>query len=333
MHRAHRIDVVQLELARPFTIAHGSSSHRETVIIEIDGGAGEAATVPYMGERTEDTVEALKGLMPLLGFRTQSVQDIQAQLSALSPAVACAADMALLDHVGKSLGQPLWELVGAPAPTTFETSLTIAMDAPDEMAARVREMPAAIYKVKVGGPHDEEALEAIRGSTNARLRLDANGGWSRERAADLLPRLQRFEIELVEQPFPTSEDASLGWLKAQGYGVPIFADESVGRLSDVSRIAPSVDGIVVKLRKFGGVRATVEAIQLARTLGLRVMVSCMIESSLAVTAAAHLARMCDLVDLDAPLLVRNDPYLGVTYQGSQGYVPSGVGIGAIRRNP
>ena len=333
MHGAHRIDVVQLELERPFTIAHGSSSHRETVIIEVDGGAGEAATVPYMGERTADTVEALKGLLPLLESRTRSIQDVHAQLSNFSPAVSCAADMALFDHLGRSLEQPLWELVGAPAPTPFETSLTSAMDAPDEMAARVREMPAAIYKVKAGGPQDEEAIEAIRGSTNARLRLDANGGWSRERAAVLLPRIKRFEIELVEQPFSPSDDVSLGWLKAQGFGIPVFADESVGRLADISRIAPNVDGIVVKLRKLGGVRATVEAIKLARTLGLQVMIGCMIESSLAVTAAAHLARMCDLVDLDAPLLIRNDPYLGVTYQGLQGHVPSGVGIGAIRRNP
>lgn len=331
-HGARRIQVLPLELRHPFAIAHGISSVRETVVLEVDGGAGEAATVPYLGEGTVDTLAALEELAPHLESRIRAVEEIRVPPHVSSRAAACAADMALFDGLGKALGRPLWDLVGAPEPLPFETSLTIAMGTPDEMAARVREMPATIYKVKVGGPHDEEALEAIRGVTNARIRLDANGGWSPERAVEIIPRLERFDIEMVEQPIATSDDASLGRLKGLGIGVPIFADESVARLADVDRIAPHVDGIVVKLRKCGGVRATVEVMQRARALGLRVMIGCMIESSLAVTAAAHLAGMCDLVDLDAPQLIRNDPFLGVTYQGSQCRVPSGAGIGAVRRD-
>jgi len=332
MQSRGRIDRVQLELARPFTIAHGSSTHRDTVIVEIDGGAGEAAIVPYMGEGTAEVVAAIERLLPQVGQDARSVEDPHLPVRIESRAATCALDMALLDRAGKAMGRPLWDLVGLREPEPVETSVTIAMDTPDRMVSQVRETPASIYKVKVGGYNDEESVEAIRGATNARLRLDVNGGWTRERAAELLPRLKRFDIELVEQPLPPAEDNALGWLKAQDYGIPIFVDESVSRVDDIARVAPGVDGIVVKLRKLGGVRAAIEAVHLARRCGLHVMISCMIESSLAVTAAAHLAQLCDLVDLDAPLLIRNDPYLGVTYQGSRCSIPSGSGIGAIRRN-
>jgi L-alanine-DL-glutamate epimerase-like enolase superfamily enzyme len=213
----------------------------------------------------------------------------------------------------------------------IETSFTIAMDTPDEMAARARAADASILKLKMGGVDDEACVEAVRGVTNARLWLDANGGWSREQAAFLIPRLTRFKIELVEQPLAAKDRDGFAWLRAQHVGVPIFADESVSEMKDIDSLADSVDGVVIKLRKFGGVRPALAAIERARTLGLRTMMGCMIESSLAVTAAAHLALRCDLADLDAPLLIRNDPFSGLTYHGSAVHLPSGAGIGAVPR--
>jgi L-alanine-DL-glutamate epimerase-like enolase superfamily enzyme len=205
------------------------------------------------------------------------------------------------------------------------------MDTPDEMARRARAAEVPILKLKMGGVDDEACVEAVRGVTNATLRLDANGGWSREEAARLIPRLARFKIELVEQPLAVADRDGFAWLRAQQIGVPIFADESVSTVEGVDALAQGVDGIVIKLRKFGGLLPARAAIERARSLGLRTMMGCMIESSLAVTAAAHLALHCDLADLDAPLLIRNDPFSGLMYRGSAVLLPPGPGIGAVPR--
>ena len=323
--------VERLELVNPWRIAHGVSTERTTVILERDGGYGEAAIVPYLGESSAEILAALSSFAsnrlehPRAGYRVDEVDGIA------SRGAQCALDLALHDAEARARGEPLWKILGINAVTHIETSFTIAMDTPDEMARRAREANASILKLKMGGVDDEACVEAVRGVTNATLRLDANGGWSREEAARLLPRLARFKIELVEQPLSVADGEGFAWLRAQQIGVPIFADESVSTLEGVDSLAQNVDGIVIKLRKLGGLRQAHAAIERARSLGLRTMMGCMIESSLAVTAAAHLALLCDLADLDAPLLIRNDPFSGLTYRGSAVLLPPGAGIGAVPR--
>ena len=323
--------VVRLELVNPWRIAHGVSTERSTVIIERDGGYGEAAIVPYLGESSTEILAAIDSL-PVSHAKNDDAEvrgDVIRTLA--SRGAQCALDLASLDAEGQIRGEPLWRLLGVNAVAPIETSFTIAMDTPDEMATRARAADASILKLKMGGSDDEACVEAVRGVTNARLRLDANGGWSREEAARLIPRLARFKIELVEQPLAVADRDGFAWLRAQQIGVPIFADESVSTVEGVDALAQNVDGIVIKLRKFGGIRPALAAIERARTLGLRTMMGCMVESSLAVTAAAHLALRCDLADLDAPLLIRNDPFSGLTYRGSAVQLPSGAGIGAVPR--
>jgi L-alanine-DL-glutamate epimerase-like enolase superfamily enzyme len=301
------------------------------VIIERDGGYGEAAIVPYLGESSTEILAAIDSL-PVSHAKNDDAEvrgDVIRTLA--SRGAQCALDLASLDVEGQIRGEPLWRLLGVNAVAPIETSFTIAMDTPDEMATRARAADASILKLKMGGSDDEACVEAVRGVTNARLRLDANGGWSREEAARLIPRLARFKIELVEQPLAVADRDGFAWLRAQQIGVPIFADESVSTVEGVDALAQNVDGIVIKLRKFGGLRLAYAAIERARSLGLRTMMGCMIESSLAVTAAAHLALRCDLADLDAPLLIRNDPFSGLTYRGSAVQLPSGAGIGAVPR--
>jgi L-alanine-DL-glutamate epimerase-like enolase superfamily enzyme len=323
--------VVRLELVNPWRIAHGVSTERSTVILERDGGYGEAAIVPYLGESSTEILAALASFGSnhlehvRVGVRGDGVDSIT------SRGAQCAVDLALHDAEGRARGEPLWKVLGINAASPIETSFTIAMDTPDEMARRARAAEASILKLKMGGVDDEACVEAVRGVTNATLRLDANGGWSREEAARLIPRLARFKIELVEQPLAVADRDGFAWLRAQQVGVPIFADESVSTVEGVDALAESVDGIVIKLRKFGGLRLAHAAIERARSLGLRTMMGCMIESSLAVTAAAHLALRCDIADLDAPLLIRNDPFSGLTYRGSAVLLPPGAGIGAVPR--
>ena len=326
-----RTRIESLELLHPFTIAHGRSLVRETVIVEVADGSGEGAIVPYLGEPAAEVVAAIQRAAAALPTEIDRIEDTLIPAELGSKAAACAIEMALFDHIGKRHGVPLGGLIEAPRRERLETSITVAMDTPDRMAARVREAHAPIYKIKVGGDADEEALEAIRGVTNARLRLDANGGWSRDRAAALIPRLERFGVELIEQPCSPSDPGAFEWLASRGFRMPIFADESVGSLAELVELAPHLDGVVVKLRKFGGIGAAREAIRVARSHGLQIMMGCMIESSLAVTAAAHLAQLCDLVDLDAPLLIGNDPYVGVTYRDFRLELPGRPGIGAVPR--
>jgi len=326
-----RVQVVRLQLQNPWRIAHGVSTERSTVILERDGGYGEAAIVPYLGESSAEILAAIDSLS--LGRAKSDDADVRGDAigSLASRGAQCALDLASLDAEGQIRGEPLWKVLGVNTVAPIETSFTIAMDTPDEMATRARAADASILKLKMGGSDDEACVEAVRGVTNARLRLDANGGWSREEAARLIPRLARFKIELVEQPLAVEDRDGFAWLRAQQTGVPVFADESVSSVADVNAVAESVDGVVIKLRKFGGIRPALAAIERARTLGLRTMMGCMIESSIAVTAAAHLALRCDLADLDAPLLIRNDPFIGLTYRGSAVQLPSGAGIGAVPR--
>ena len=301
------------------------------MILEHDGGYGEAAIVPYLGESSAEILAALTSVASNLdehlrvGVRGVAVDSIT------SRGAQCAVDLAIHDAEGRARGEPLWKILGINAAAPIATSFSIAMGTPDEMARQARAAEASILKLKMGGVDDEGCVEAVRGVTNATLRLDANGGWSREEAARLIPRLARFKIELVEQPLAVADRDGFAWLRAQKVGVPIFADESASTVEDIDALAQSVDGIVIKLRKFGGLRRAHAAIERARSLGLRTMMGCMIESSLAVTAAAHLALRCDIADLDAPLLIRNDPFSGITYRGSAVFLPPGAGIGAVPR--
>jgi L-alanine-DL-glutamate epimerase-like enolase superfamily enzyme len=162
------------------------------------------------------------------------------------------------------------------------------------------------------------------------LRVDANAGWDRDQAAELIPKLMDFDIELVEQPLPKGDIEGLRWLRARNYGVPILADESIKTARDVALHAGAVDGVVVKLMKSGGIREALRAIHTARALDMQVMIGCMVETSLGVTAAAHLAMLCDYVDLDGPLLIRNDPFQGLRYSGARIELNDQPGLGVSR---
>ena len=207
------------------------------------------------------------------------------------------------------------------------TSFTIAMDEPTLMAQRAKDSGLPIIKIKLGSDDDEALVAAIRRATNAKLRVDANAGWTREQAARLIPRLKQYDVEFVEQPLPTDDIEGLHWLHAQNLGMPIFADESAKTSRDVAALAGAVDGIVLKLMKTGGIREALRTIAVARAHDMQIMISCMIETSIGVTAAAHLAPLCDYADLDGPLLIANDPYRGVRYDGARLSLPDKPGLG------
>lgn len=319
-----------LNLRTPFRIAHGVSEQRHNVAVRIGDGLGEAAAVAYHGETPQKIMDYLAAVADRVGDDPFVLEEVLSALPAGSQAARAAIDLALHDRWGKALGQPLYRLFGLTPDNLPLTSFTIAMDEPEVMAERAKASGLPIIKIKLGGADDEAMVRAIRSATAAKLRVDANAGWTREQAAALIPRLAQYDLELVEQPLPVGDVEGLKWLRSLKLGVPIFADEPIKMARDIVAHAGAIDGVVIKLMKTGGLREALRAMAVARAHDMQIMISCMVESSLGVTAAAHLASLCDYADLDGPLLIANDPYRGVRYDGARLIVPDAPGLGVIR---
>lgn len=323
-----------LDLKTPFRLAHGTTSQRFNVLVHLDEGIGEAPAVPYYGETAEGITAYLQSV-PDLGNDPFLIDEILGRIPGGSLAARAAIDVALHDLWGKQLGQPLYRLFGLNPAALPQTSFTIAMDEPELMAEQARTAGYPMYKIKLGSERDEAMVAAIRKATDAKLRLDANAGWTREAALALIPRLANYDIEFIEQPLPVDDVEGFHWLKkvlkSKGVKTPIFADESAKTARDVAALAGGADGVVVKTMKSAGLREALRFIHTARALGMQTMLSCMVESSVGVTAAAHLAPLCDYADLDGPLLVSNDPYQGICYDGASFSLPDRPGIGLVKR--
>ncbi len=328
-----RWEPISLELKTTFRVAHGASTQRHNVLVYLEDGVGEAAAVPYYGETQEGIIEYLNSV-PDLGDDPFDLDGVLSRRPAGSRAARAAIDEALHDLWGKKLGQPLYRLLGLNPTHMPITCLTIGIDEPEIMAEQAKASGYPILKIKLGSEQDEAILASIRKVTDAKLQADANAGWTREQSLDLIPRLANYGLEFIEQPLPIDDVEGYFWLKeklrAQRVHVPIFADETAKTSHDVARLAGAVDGVVVKAMKAGGLREALRMIHTARAHAMQVMLGCMVESSVGVTAAAHLAPLCDYADLDGPLLIRNDPYRGLQYEGARFLLPEGPGLGVER---
>lgn len=325
------IEPCSLHLRQPFNIAHGVSLSRENVLVHLDAGTGEAAAVPYLGESREAIIAYLQGLELGNTDDPSALEDIISGLPVGSSAARAAIDMALHDAFGQQLGQPLYRLLGLNPERLPPTSFTIPIATPEQMAQQARASNMPILKLKLGTDQDGPRLDAIASVTRATLRADANAGWTLERARAMLPALAERGVELIEQPLPAGDLDGLRALGRLASRPPIFADEGIRSSADIVRHAGLVEGVVIKLAKSGGIRGALRDIAIARALGLEVLLSCMIESSVAVTAAAHIAPLCQKLDLDGPLLIEGDPYRGVTYAGATLHLPAAPGLGIQRR--
>jgi L-Ala-D/L-Glu epimerase / N-acetyl-D-glutamate racemase len=324
---------ITLDLKTTFRVAHGAFDQRFNVLVYLDDGVGEAAAVPYYGETQEGIIDYLKS-MPDLGDDPFDMDSVLARRPAGSRAARSAIDEALHDLWGKKLGQPLYKLFGLNPNNLPLTSFTIGMDESDVMAEQAKDSKYPIIKVKLGSDQDEVIVSSIRKATNAKLRADANAGWSREEALHIIPRLVEYDLEFIEQPLAVDDVEGYFWLKeklrAQKINIPIFADETAKTSHDIAKLAGAIDGVVVKTMKSEGIREALRMIHTARAHDMQIMLSCMIESSVGATAAAHLAPLCDYVDLDGPLLIKNDPYRGLKYDGAKMTLPDGPGLGLER---
>lgn len=326
---------ISLKLINPFRLSYGVSEERQAfwLRLENDQGWGEGTIPPYYHvDDAEMRACWDKAACSRLPFPDDPA-GIEAWVGREGPAPArTALELALHDRIARQRQVPLFELLGLPKPVPQPTSFTIAIDTPEAMAAmalKVRDFP--VIKVKLGSEDDRSRLAAIRAARpDVRLRVDANAGWTFEGARALMRSLEEFNLELIEQPLPKEEIEGMGNLQ-QETSIPIVADESVQTLEDVERLGKAgVAGINLKLMKVGGLSAALRILKLAKAFNMKVMLGCMIETSLGTTAMAHLSGCADWLDLDAPMLISNDPFEGLTYSGhAMIHLPERPGIGVL----
>jgi L-Ala-D/L-Glu epimerase / N-acetyl-D-glutamate racemase len=338
---ALRMDVETLELRtkHPFIIARGGQSDQRTVWVRLtDGegheGWGEAAPSRFYGETAESVVAALElygTMLPDDPFNLEDAEQRWATKLRGNAAARAALSAALHDLVGKRLGIPVYRMWGLDPCRAPKSTFTIGLDAPERIKAKVLEAEQyPILKVKLGTDQDIEILRAIRAATDKELRVDANCGWTVKRTIRMLPILDEFGVTVLEQPLPPQDLDGLAVITAQA-DIPVIADESCLTAVDIPPLVGKVDGINIKLAKCGGLREALRMIAVARAHGLMVMVGCMIESSLGITAAAHFTPLVDIVDLDGAALLADDPFVGARIDGGQVTLPSGPGLGVRRR--
>ncbi len=325
-----------LELKRSFTIAAGSRLSTPAMLVELehDGiiGNGEASMPPYLGESHQSAAAFLSRVDLSHCTPPFNIENMLRDVDAIAPgnhAAKAAVDIALHDWIGKDMGLAWHQIWGLNPNAVVPTSYTIGIDSPDRIRERVRDAEDfQVLKVKLGSDHDREIIQTIRDMTDKPLRVDVNQGWKeRESTLGMIEWLATQNVELIEQPLPREQIDDIAWLRERS-PLPLVADEAVSRLSDIRSASSLYHGINIKLMKCTGMHEAFKMIATARTLGLKVMIGCMTETSCAISAAAQLAPMADWVDLDGALLIRNDPFTGATIVDGRIVFPKDPGIGA-----
>jgi L-Ala-D/L-Glu epimerase / N-acetyl-D-glutamate racemase len=326
----------------PFVIARGSTNGYKRAwvrLVDDDGveGWGEADPSSFYGETLETVLAALKKLASHLPQDPFDLEEAEARFAQVVPkngSARAALSAALHDLVGKRVGQPLWRLWGLDPRKAPLSSFTIGLDTPEQMREKVREAEAyPILKVKLGTDRDEEILRTIRDATDKPIRVDANAGWTVRRAKEMIPVLKEHGVEFLEQPLPPEDLEGLGEVRrfATARDLPVVVDESCLVAADIPRLVGRVDGVNIKLAKCGSLREALRMIATARAHGMLVMVGCMIETSLGITAAAHVTPLVDAADLDGAALTVDDPFVGASIDGGQIRLPTEPGLGVRRR--
>jgi L-Ala-D/L-Glu epimerase len=308
--------IVRLPLAETFRIARETTDEAAVVQVEIRYGDtlghGEATPVGRYEQSAESALAYLEQNGDALGDDPWALDAIHARLPAGEPAARSALDAALHDLCAKLAGVPLWRLLGLERGGP-PTSWTIGLGDPDEMARKAeRDAPRfKRLKLKLGGGDglDVERVRAVRGATDLPLQVDVNEGWSLDEALAALPQLGSLGVEYCEQPLPAGDEGGAELRRSSP--IPIYVDEDCHTLADVAPCAEIAHGINIKLAKSGGVREAIRMANAARALGLEVMLGCMVDTGRGIAPGAHIAALCDHVDLDGNLLIRDDPWPGV----------------------
>jgi L-alanine-DL-glutamate epimerase-like enolase superfamily enzyme len=330
--------IVTLRLAETFVIARESADLVDVVQVEVrhDGvsGFGEAAPIERYGESADSALEFVRNAGDLIGDDPWALETIGERLAGVPGEQAAKAglDAALHDLCGKLAAEPVWRLLGlrrAGPPTSW----TIWLGDPDDMARRAEKVRGRFHrlKLKLGARDglDVERVQAVRAVADVPLQVDVNEAWTFDEAREYVQRLSSLGVEYIEQPLAAGDEGGPE-LKAAS-PIPIYVDEDCHTLGDVARCAERAHGINIKLAKSGGIREAVRMTHAARALELGVMLGCMVESGLGISAAAQVASLCDHVDLDGNLLIAEDPWPGVELRDGVQLPPDAPGLGVSSR--
>ena len=331
--------IVRLNLQHTWTTTMSSSQYRDTLHATYtrDGitGHGEGAPIVRYHEDAVGAQKAADSVRDLL-LKSDPMQFGKIMQQVFEHvkgewAGKAAVDIALMDWVGQKLGIPLYTYFGLDPKDAPVTTFSIGIDTPE--ITKQKTLEAADYpvlKVKVGLATDEPTIEAVRSVTKKPLRVDANEGWKdKEEAVRKINWLEKMGVEFIEQPMPAEMLEETKWVRSKVH-IPVIADEACQRASDIPKLRECFDGVNVKLDKSGGVLEAYRMLQIAKALGMKTMLGCMISSSVSVTAAAHLSPLVDYADLDGNLLISNDPFHGVRVEHGKLILPKGAGLGLTK---
>ena len=339
-HLILRFKPYELKLKHSFNLAKSSRTTTPDVQVELeyDGiiGYGEASMPPYLGESVESVTKFLSSLDLAQFTDPFRIDDILSYVDGVAPANRAAkasVDIALHDLLGKIMGQPWYKIWGLSPEKIHPTSYTISNGTPEEVQEKIKESERfRVLKVKMGVPGDKELVETIRKATDRPLCVDANQGWkSKEEALEMCHWLKERGCIFVEQPLDKEWMDETAWLRERS-PLPIIADEAFQRLPDILRFQGIYDGINIKLMKSTGLHEAYKMAILARSLGMKVMLGCMTETSCGIAAAAQLSPMVDWTDLDGNVLIANDRFEGLIFEDGK-VIPadrSGLGVSLIK---
>jgi L-alanine-DL-glutamate epimerase-like enolase superfamily enzyme len=335
-----RLHAYDLPLAHTFTISRESITSQPTLIVELsqDGqsGYGEATSNQYYGFTIERMARDLIGVRLELEATLIEPAELWSKLRPAlkdDPFALCAVDQAAHDLWGKLNGQPVYKLWGLTTDKIPDSDYTIGIDKIETMVAKMNEFPGwPIYKIKLGTDRDLEIVRELRKHTSAIFRVDANCGWTADQAIAYSPELKKLGVEFIEQPLKADQWEDLARVGREST-LPIIADESCIVESDVARCAGIFQGINIKLVKCGGLTPARRMIAEARKLGLQVMVGCMTESTVGISAIAQLLPLLDYVDMDGAVLLAEDVATGVRLERGRCVYPDRPGHGVTLLKP
>jgi L-alanine-DL-glutamate epimerase-like enolase superfamily enzyme len=324
----------KLELEHTFNITHESRNFQKSVIVELQhegfSGFGEAAATAYYGQTMEGMIEKLESLREIIESSTietpESFWEDMSKHMEGHPFELCALDLAAHDLYGQIQGKPTYKIWGLSTDNIPASNFTIGRDTTEVMIQKMKEKPWPLYKIKLGTDHDQEIIRELRKHTNATFRIDANTAWTAEETIKNAPILKELGVEFLEQPLKVDDLEGLKKVYAESV-LPIIADESCQVESDVKKCHGHFHGINIKLPKCGGLTPARRMIKRGKELGMKVMVGCMTESSIGISAIAHLLPMLDYVDMDGALLLKKDIAEGVVVKEDGVVFPIRNGIG------
>lgn len=327
--------IEELRLRHTFTISRGSQDLVPTVVVtlESDGLTGYGASTPsrFYGFDAESVVKALESLSPWLEGRDPGnyqslLADAAVQLPE-NPQALCALDLAAHDWAAKRLGVPLHRLFGLDAARVPPTCYTIGLDTIPRMIDKMEEFrDFPIFKIKLGVDNDIEILRALRERTDAVFRVDANCAWTPDEALKKAAAMRDLGVEFIEQPLKPEDLEAMPELFERS-PLPLMADENAVLPADIPRLAGRFHAINIKLVKCGGIQPALRMIALARAYGMKIMIGCMIESSVGCAAAAQIGPLVDYLDIDGMLLIDNDPFTGLAVERGEPLLTEAPGLG------